>query len=121
MFKFPNPVNSLVIDNTGLLRLSNRAQAEWNEAVRENAPQQRLDDIIRNARGDLHTEVWQIDRDMNSPVFRDGAAFPPQTLQAEFNTNSERFNPNSWNAGCGRFRNRDEAPWYRMHSRTTME
>jgi hypothetical protein len=121
MFHFPNPANTLVIDNTELLRLFNGAKAEWYEAVRQNAPQQRLDEIIRNARDNLHTEVWRMDRDMNSPVFRDVANVPPHILQAEFDTNFERFNPNVWHPEIGRFRDRDEAPWYRMHSRTTMD
>ena len=53
---------------------------------------------------------------MKSLVFRDGAAFPPHILQAEFNTNWEPFNTNAWDPGIGRVRDRDEAPWYRMNS-----
>ena len=49
-----------------------------------------------------------MDRDMNSPVFKDDPDIPPYIIETEMENNWQRFD-------------RPEAPWYRLNSDRTMD
>ena len=114
-----NPVYNHTIDNTGLLNKFNQAVHEWNQAVRQDASMERLNNIIQKAREALHREVWRVDRNMNSPVFKDDPAIPPYIIETEMENNWQRFDPAMWHQGI--LQHRPEAPWYRLNSDRTMD
>ena len=118
--KFAHADDDLTIDNTGMMNMFKQAENDWEEAIRQNASQERLTDIRRQARAGLHREVWLMDRDMNSPVFGDGGDWSVSVFQYDFQNNFDRFNPRRWKMRHGDFRARPEAPWYRMHARETL-
>jgi hypothetical protein len=121
MFHVHDAVDDMTINNTGMLNIFDEAKAAWDEAIRNNATQTRLNEIIQKAREALHKEVWLVDRDMNSPVFRDDVVVPAYIREAEFSNNWDRFNHRIWHPVHGEFRHRPEAPWYRMHDHETMD
>ena len=121
MINFPHPVDAMTIHDTRMLNIFNRVRAAGDKAINQNASPERLNNIIQKARGAPHREVWLADRDMNSPVFRDGADVPAHIRQVEFDTTWDRFNIHTWHLHHGRFRDRPEAPWYRMHDADTIE
>ena len=121
MFHFAEPSDDPTIDNTRMLEILNQAENEWNEAVRNHAPQQQLTDIIDRARERLHREVWLVDRDMNSPVFKDDEQFPDDIRILDSGNNWERFDRMIWHPVAGQFNTRPEADWYRMHDAVTMD
>ena len=121
MFHFAEPSDDPTIDNTRMLEIFNQAENEWNEAVRNHAPQQQLTDIIDRARESLHREVWLVDRDMNSPVFKDDAQFPEDIRILDSGNNWDRFDRRIWHPVVGQFNTRPEADRYRMHDAVTMD
>ena len=119
MYDVTNPVANYKTDNTGLLNMFNQAAHEWDQAVRQDAPIERLNSIIHRAREQLHREVWRVDRDMNSPVFKGDAEIPPYTIQTEMEHIWQLFDPAIWHQGI--LQHRPEAPWYRLNSSRTMD
>ena len=119
MYDYTNPVHDHTIDNRGILRIFKQAQRDWKEAVRQDAPVERLNNIIHRAREALHREVWRVDRDMNSPVFKDDPDIPPYIIETEMENNWQRFDPDNWHQGI--LQHRPEAPWYRLNSDRTMD
>ena len=119
MYDYTNPVHDHTIDNRGILRIFKQAQRDWKEAVRQDAPVERLNNIIHRAREALHREVWRVDRDMNSPVFKDGPDIPPYIIETEMENSWQRFDPDIWREGI--LQHRLEAPWYGLTSDKTMD
>ena len=114
-----NLIYHRTIDNTGLLNIFNQAAHEWDQEVRQDASLERLNNIIHRAREALHREVWRVDRNMSSPVFKDDPEIPPYIIETEMENNWRPLNPNTW---CDAIlQHRPEARWYRLNSDRTMD
>ena len=117
MYDFTNPVNEHTIDNRGTLRIVEQARRDWKEAIRQDEPIECSNNIIHRVREQLHREVWRVDRDMNSQVFKDDPDIPPYIIPTEIDNNWRRLDPTTWREGV--LQHRPEARWYRLNSDRT--
>ena len=118
MYDYTNPVHDHTIDNRGILRIFKQAQRDWKEAVRQDAPVERLNNIIHRAREALHRGVWRVDGNMNNPVFKDDPDIFPYMIETEMENNWRRFNPNTWRNAI--LQHRPEARWYKLKDRKSV-